>query len=354
MEFGIAYAARLNAWEELVVAEDLGFTSAWFYDSPMLFSDAYVCMALAAQHTKKMRIATGVAIPSSRIAPAAAQSIATINQLAPGRTIFGIGTGFTGRNVMGLPPFPLAQLREYVQVCRGLLRGEEVVYQEGKRRHWTRFVHPNRGYINVADPIPIVIAAQGPKAMELAGEIGDGWVTPMCDAASYKACRAVVEKGAARAGRSLADFSYIMMASPCVLRPGEPLTSPRVIDRVGPTALCGVHALWENSAVAAQLPPALGELGRRYRDEYVARLGIPPDRRYLKVHEGHTVYIKPGEEPYVTESLIRAFRLTGSSQEIIARLKELEALGLQQLVMTVKDDGREAIEEFSREIIARY
>src|ERR1700751_5130502 len=69
MEFAIAYPARPDAWKDLVIAEDNGFTHAWFYDSQMIYSDVYVCLAIAAEHTKRIKLGTGVAIPSNRIEP---------------------------------------------------------------------------------------------------------------------------------------------------------------------------------------------------------------------------------------------------------------------------------------------
>ena len=56
MEFAIAYPARPDAWKDLVIAEDSGFTHAWFYDSQMLYSDVFVCLALAAEHTKRIKL----------------------------------------------------------------------------------------------------------------------------------------------------------------------------------------------------------------------------------------------------------------------------------------------------------
>ena len=64
MEFAIAYPARPDAWKDLVVAEDSGFTQTWFYESQMLYSDVFVSMALAAEHTKRMKLGTGVTIPA--------------------------------------------------------------------------------------------------------------------------------------------------------------------------------------------------------------------------------------------------------------------------------------------------
>lgn len=354
MEFAISYPAKPDAWKDIVVAEENGFSTCWFYDSQMLYSDVYVCMALAAERTKKITLATGVAIPSNRLAPVTAHSIATINQLAPGRTILGLGTGFTGRNTMGLPPVPLNAMRDYITMCRSLLRGEEVLYREGSRERWIRFLHQDRGYINLKDQIPIYMAANGPKALELAGELCDGVLTTLADPDSMKRNLATVAKGAAKAGRGGQKLPVVMLSCSCVLRPGESATSPRVVNRIGPFAMVSLHALWERSAVAADLPPALRDLYERYETEYIPTMKTPKDRLYLEMHEGHLIYLRPGEEKFVTESLVRGFSLTGSGEEIVARIKALEAAGVTQTVIQVVNDGREMIEEFSREVIAKY
>lgn len=352
MEFAIAYPARPDAWKDLAIAEDSGFTHAWFYDSQMLYSDVFVCLALAAEHTKHIKLSPGVAIPSSRIEPVTAHSIATINLLAPGRTMLGIGTGFTGRNTMGLPPIPLDRFRDYILSCRTLLHGDEVLYHEGKRERWIRFLHPDHGYINLKDQIPIHIAANGPKAIELAGELGDGWITTLSDPDRMRNDLIHLRRGAERSGRSLANFPIMSMTTGCVLKPGESATSQRVIDRVGPRSIVPFHAMWERSAVT---PPWMARsLWERYRDEYVANMKTPEDRRYLEVHEGHLIYLKPGEEKYLDEALIRATTLTGTADEIIARLKALEAAGITQVAIQVVTKGREMIEEFSRQVIAKY
>jgi alkanesulfonate monooxygenase SsuD/methylene tetrahydromethanopterin reductase-like flavin-dependent oxidoreductase (luciferase family) len=355
MEFAIAYPARPDAWQDVVIAEDNGFTHAWFYDSQMIYSDVYVCLALAAEHTKRIKLATGVAIPSNRIEPVTAHSIATINLLAPGRTILGIGTGFTGRNTMGLPPVPLGQLRSYIKMVRSLLHGEEIMYRDGRHERAIRFLHPNHGYINLKDQIPIYLAADGPKALELVGELADGWVTVLSGPERFREKFESVKKGAQRAGRSVENLPNAVLTSGCVLRDGESATSPRVIERMGPFAVVFLHALWEQSAVAAALPASLTKLWERYRDEYVAKMKTTPDKRYLEVHEGHLIYMKPGEEQYIDEMLVRSMTLTGRGDEIIARLKALEAAGVKQVaIQVVWPHGREMIEDFSREVIARY
>jgi alkanesulfonate monooxygenase SsuD/methylene tetrahydromethanopterin reductase-like flavin-dependent oxidoreductase (luciferase family) len=355
MEFAIAYPAHPDAWQDLVIAEDNGFTHAWFYDSQMIYSDVYVCMALAAEHTRRIKLGTGVAIPSNRIEPVTAHSIATINLLAPGRTILGIGSGFTGRNTMGLPPVPLGQIRSYIKMVRSLLHGEEVMYRDGKSERAIRFLHPRHGYINLQDEIPIYLAADGPKALRLVGEVADGWLTVLSGPERFREKLELVKKGAQTAGRSVESIPNAVLTSGCILRDGESATSPRVIERMGPFAIVFLHALWEESAVAAALPGALTKLWERYRDEYVARMRTPPDKRYLEVHEGHLIYMKPGEEKYIDDTLVRTMTLTGRGEEIIARVKALETAGVKQIaIQVVRPYGREMIEDFSHGVIAKY
>jgi alkanesulfonate monooxygenase SsuD/methylene tetrahydromethanopterin reductase-like flavin-dependent oxidoreductase (luciferase family) len=357
MEFSISYPARPDAWKDLVIAEDNGFTTCWFYDSQMIYSDVYVCMALAAEHTKRIKLATGVAIPSNRIEPVTAHSIATINLMAPGRAILGIGSGFTGRNTMGLPPVPLERIREYVASVRGLLRGEEITYRDGKRERAIRFLHPrtSQGYINITDPIPIHLAADGPKALELTGEIADGWMTVLSDPERFKQKYESVKKGAQRVGRSFDKLPNAVLTTGCVLRDGERADSPRVVERMGPFAVVFLHALWEASAVSAGLQGPLLKLWEQYRDEYGAKLKTPESKRYLEMHEGHLIYMRPGEEKYATAELISTMTLTGSGEELRARIKGLEAAGVKQVsIQVVHPFGREMIEDFSREVIAKY
>ena len=129
MDYGIGIPSYIDAWREVQAAEEAGFTHAWFYDSQLIYSDVYATMALAAQNTSRIKLGTLVAIPSNRIAPVTASAIATINKLAPGRVILAMGTGYTGRNTMGLPPISVNRFKEYTRQIRGLLDGEDVLFR---------------------------------------------------------------------------------------------------------------------------------------------------------------------------------------------------------------------------------
>src|SRR5215475_9458895 len=119
MQFAIAIPTDADSWRLVQRAEELGFARAWFYDTQMLSADPFVAMAAAAMKTTKIRLGTGVLIPSNRIAPVTANAFASLNKLAPARVDFGIGTGFTGRRAMGLGAIRLADMEEYIGVVMG-------------------------------------------------------------------------------------------------------------------------------------------------------------------------------------------------------------------------------------------
>jgi len=102
VDFGIGIATGSDSWKLAQRAEELGFTHAWFFDTQMITGDRFVAMAAAALKTSRIRLGTGVLIPSNRIAAVTANAFATLNGMAPGRIDFGIGTGFTARRAMGL------------------------------------------------------------------------------------------------------------------------------------------------------------------------------------------------------------------------------------------------------------
>ena len=114
MDFGIALATSTESWKAVKRAEALGFSHAWFYDTQLLNPDVFIGMTQAAMNTQRIRLGTGVLIPSNRIEPVTANALATLNKIAPGRIDFGVGTGFTGRRTMGLGAIPLARMETYI------------------------------------------------------------------------------------------------------------------------------------------------------------------------------------------------------------------------------------------------
>ncbi len=201
MKFAIAIPTDADSWRVVRRAEELGFSRAWFYDTQMLSADPFVAMAVAAVKTTRIRLGTGVLIPSNRIAPVAANAFASLNKLAPGRIDFGVGTGFTGRRAMGLGAIRLADMEEYVGIVMALLRGETVEAEiEGKKR-LIRLLNPEIGLINTRDPIPLYVAASGPRARGLTAKLGAGWIATAGDVEGGVAAMADMRERRRAAGR---------------------------------------------------------------------------------------------------------------------------------------------------------
>ena len=309
MEYGLLVPTYIDMWKEVVRAEEAGFTHAWFPDSQLIWSDCYAAMALAAERTSTIKLGTLVSIPSNRIAPVTASAIATINKLAPGRTILALGTGYTGRNTMGLPSYPVRKFREYAQQVRDLLDGKDILHSDDVtgRETWIRLIHPDHpDFYNIKDHIPIYLAANGPRATAVVGEIGDGFVTsgtgPWLDSAFP-----IIEDAARSAGRSTEKPYTVGLVGACVLEDGEDIMSERVIHRAG--AVAAVNNPHDLGVGVRRLgrQPQRRQPGRSQRSttstsrEYAEERGRPLDRLYLDVHEGHYSYLKEGEARFVTQ-----------------------------------------------------
>ena len=289
-----------------------------------------------------------------------ASAIATINKLAPGRVVLAMGTGYTGRNTMGLTQMTVKSLREYTQQVKGLLAGEDVLFRESEKERWVRLVHADQEqFINIKDPIQVFVAANGPRALEVVGELADGWVTTLRTRTDLRDNYATIKDSAARAGRSTAKPYTVALSYGCVLREGESLSSERVMARVGPSIIPGVHAQWEASyGPGANLGMAPGsevaDAYEAYLQEYAETNGTPADRLYLDAHRGHMVFLKPGEEQFATPELM-ARSLTGTGPEIIEKLDRIEATGVDNIAISVTDaeGARDLIQDFGRGVIAK-
>ena len=101
MRISCGLAPSLDTVEHAVLAEELGYDRVWLYDSPAIYPDVWMTLALAAQRTSRIGLGPGVLIPSLRHPMVNASAAATLANLAPGRVAIAIGSGFTGRMVSG-------------------------------------------------------------------------------------------------------------------------------------------------------------------------------------------------------------------------------------------------------------
>ena len=348
MDYGINLATSADSWKVVKRAEELGYARAWFFDTQMLNADMFVAMGAAAVQTSKIRLATGVLIPSNRIAPVAASALASLNALAPGRIDFGISTGFTARRAMGLGPVTLGDMREYIGIVQRLLAGETLEWTyEGKRRK-IRFLNPELGVVNVKDPMPLHISALGPRGRKLTAELGAEW---LCATGNMGHARAGISDMLAQwrgAGVDPAGRVATAFVGGCVLKDGEAADSPRAKAQTGPHATITLHNLVEIEEfgnMGRTLPPALAPLLERYREIY--RKYEPADARYLSNHRGHLMFLRPEEHEVCTAELIRALTFTAPGPELRERIRELGTAGYTHFAIHIRHGHPEMLEEWA-------
>ena len=348
MHYGIAFPSYIEAWRDCEVAEAAGFSHAWFYDTQLLCSDVYATMALAAEHTRTMRLGTLVAIPSNRIAPVTASALASLNALAPGRIDFGISTGFTARRTMGLGPVKLGDMRDYIAIVQRLLAGDTLDWTfEGKRRT-IRFLSPEIGVVNMKDPIPLHISALGPRGRKLTAELGAGWIYATGHMGAAKAAIADMLAAWRAAGVDPAGRVATAFTGGCVVQDGEAFDSARVKAQAGPHATIALHNLVEVEEfgnMGRSVPPHLAPLLERYRQIY--QKYEPADARYLSNHRGHLMFLRPEEHEVCTADLIRTLTFTATRSELRDRIRELGAAGYNHFSIHIRHGHPQMLEDWA-------
>jgi 5,10-methylenetetrahydromethanopterin reductase len=349
VDFGLLIPPLADSWKVVKRAEELGFARAWFYDTQLLNTELFVAMTAAALHTRRIRLATGVLIPSNRIAPVAASGLASLNALAPGRIDFGISTGFTARRTLGLGQVRQRDMEEYIRVVQALLAGETVDWSyEGQVRK-IRFLDAQVGAINIDDPIPLHIAAVGTRGRRLVARLGAGWLSSVASVPHAQASIADMQAAWQAAGRERATLHASAAISGCVLQPGEAYDSPRVKAQTGANATMTLHAAVEQEEFGAPprqpLPPHLQPVLERYREIY--RGYTPADARYLSNHRGHLMYLRPEEQELCTAELIRVATWTAPRDELRDRLRRVAELGYSHVALNFGLGPPERLDEWA-------
>ena len=348
MEYGISIAAGADSWKLVKRAESLGFSHAWFLDSQLLNADPFVVMAACAMKTSRIRLGTGMLIPSNRLAPVTANCLASLNALAPGRICLGIATGFTARRTMGVGPLPLAELERQVELIRGLLAGETVDYPYEGAEHPIRFLNPDFNLVNIHDPIPFYVSALGPKSRALVARQGTRWTIPFGNVSRAVAMLEEMRAAWTAAGRDSNDLYAVASGGGCVLAPDEPFDSARAIDQAGPSAVMLLHDSVEAADQGALLKVVPAELIEGFRAVYDQ---YPPGARYLQLHRGHLMVVRPEERHLVTAELIRRLTFTGSVAALRDGLRALKAAGFKQFTTHVRYGHPEMLDAWA-EVIA--
>src|SRR5215467_9342410 len=150
--------------ELLALAEDNGFDVGWTYDSHVLWQESIPLLALAATHTKTMKLGHFVTNPGTREPTVLASAYATLHDISNGRMVMGIGRGDSARRTIGLQPVKMAEFEQACRMIKDLMNGRPVEWN-GKELtlEWAR----------TEPQIPLYVAGYGPKALAVAGRVSD-------------------------------------------------------------------------------------------------------------------------------------------------------------------------------------
>src|SRR5678816_3559155 len=194
MQFGAVLqtnppASRTVALAKL--AEQHGFTHVWTFDSHLLWQEPYVIYSQILAETHRIIVGPMVTNPATRDWTVTASIFATLNEMYGNRTVCGIGRGDSAVRVTNGAPTSLQTLREAIHVIRGLANGEAVDYRGSELRlPWAS-----------RSELEVWVAAYGPKALKLTGEVGDGFILQLADLSVAEWTIGAVRRAAADAGR---------------------------------------------------------------------------------------------------------------------------------------------------------
>ncbi|GAA2921801.1 hypothetical protein GCM10020221_17490 [Streptomyces thioluteus] len=345
MRTGIVMTAGPGVEHLAARAEELGFDSFWVYDTPMIHGDPFVSLALCAKSTHRIRLGIGVTSPALRSAPAAAAAVSSLNALAPGRIVCGVGTGNTARRTLGMRPVKTAELESFTAALQDLTAGREADYREGTRSSRVRFLHVGP-YVNTEAPVEFVVAASGPKAAAVAGRLGAGVISfGMHDPAAWSALGRTRRAAARDAGSAGKTRSYLM-SSLYVLADGEDRYGDPVKDSMGHIALSALILGAENPAFRAALPPEeAAAVDRLLR----LRGTTPTDPRlHQALYRNYLGRLSPADRELIVPSLVDKFGLVGTRAEVIERIDVLEKSGVDELVIQPVVDPETEMAELAR------
>jgi 5,10-methylenetetrahydromethanopterin reductase len=293
-------------------AEAAGFDGVGVLDSQMLCRDTFVILGQAATCTSRLTLFPAVTNPITRDASVLAGAIQTVEELAPGRVKFVIGTGYTSASTIGRKPATLAQMRACITTVKALLAGQTVDFNGT----------PGRLGYAASRRIPVVMAASGPKAIELAGEIADGVLLLVgFNRGIVETALSYLERGARRAGRRVEDLEVTW-----AVRTGTASTTAEARRLARPTAVHWGILRWGGH----WLGPAGVRLPALEIPDAVSK--VYPDLSHAYDWEAAIAATSFVPDDVVAE-LCDAIGLVGTPDDCAARIADMTKLGVRNLYL---------------------
>ena len=317
--------SRISLPMELIhEADRLGFHSAWTAEA--YGSDAVTPAAWIAAQTKQLRVGTGIMQMPARTPAMTAMTAMTLDQLSGGRFLLGLGP--SGPQVVegwhGVAyGKPLVRTREYVEIVRAIWAREKPLEHQGE--HY-QIPYRGPGASGLGKPlksiihgrrIPIYIASIGPKSVEQAAEIADGWLPIFCSPQRLEVYRPALEAGFRKAGGGKSVKTFDVAPSVTVVLGGDDAACLNFIKPMLALYIGGMGARGKNF---------YNELACRYGYEAAAK---KIQDLYLDGKKSEAIAAVPDE-------LADEISLCGSKERIRDRVGAWKESGITTMILALQ------------------
>jgi probable F420-dependent oxidoreductase len=316
MDFGAVLQTNPPASRTIALAklaEQYGFSHVWTFDSHLLWQEPYVIYSQILAETRRIKVGPFVTNPATRDWTVTASVFATLNEMYGNRTVVGIGRGDSAVRVTNGAPTTLAELREAIHVIRELGNSRSVEYKGAQLQFpWS-----------VGSELEVWVAAYGPLALKLTGEVGDGFILQLADVDIAKWMIRTVRDAAEKAGRDPDSITF------CVAAPfyiGDDWEHMRDQCRwFGGMVGNHVADIVAKYGTSGAVPKAL--------TDYIAGRQGYDYNEHGRAGNTHT--------DFVPDEIVDRFCVLGTASDHIAKLEELQAIGVDQFAGYLQHDNKE-------------
>jgi probable F420-dependent oxidoreductase len=305
-------------------AETFGFSHVWTFDSHILWQEPFPIYTQILANTRNVIVGPMVTNPLTRDWTVTASLFATLNEMFGNRTVIGMGRGDSAVRVINGKPSTIVALGEAVHVIRELANGREVEY----RGSTIRFPWASKSRTEVW------VAGYGPKALKLAGEVGDGFILQLADPDITAWTIGAVRRAAEDAGRD-PDAVTICVAAPAYV--GDDVSHAREQCR------------WFGGMVGNHVADIVARYGRS--------TDVPSALTdYIAGREGYD-YNQHGQAgnthtSFVPDEIVDRFCVLGPVEDHVERLKALQGLGVDQFAVYLQHDAKdETLQAYGEKVI---
>jgi len=322
MDFGAVLqtnppASRTVALAKL--AEQHGFSHVWTFDSHLLWQEPYVIYSQILAETRRVTVGPFVTNPATRDWTVTASVFATLNEMYGNRTVVGIGRGDSAVRVTNGKPTTLKELRESIHVIRELGNSRSVDYNGATLQFpWS-----------VGSELEVWVAAYGPLALKLTGEVGDGFILQLADIDIAKWMIRTVREAAENVGRDPDSITFCV-AAPMYITDGTEAGLAHARDQTR----------WFGGMVGNHVADIVAKYGGG------SETGIPQALTdYIAGRTGYDYnsHGKAGNDhvDFVPDEIIDRFCVLGTADDHIAKLEELKSIGVDQFAGYLQHDNKE-------------